>query len=293
MATSNSKPLDSNNETKSSRFGWIRISIIAILMLNIGQVVGILLSVGIALLNNEENSHYRFLSESYLPMVGVFSVLILYSFFIDKNSKKCILPATFGGLKGNTLRLGALGYMTGVFMISACVLVSFMHHNVLFSIGYTDAVYFIVAFVLVCIQSFSEEFLIHGYALHEYMSFYNPHTSVLLSSLLFALLHLVNAGLTVTAIISGIMFSTLLAFICYKFDSLWGCCALHASWNYFQNIIYGIPNSGLVSGGSLFNITQSEASLFFFDPVFGIEGTWLAISVYTCLLIALLLKKKS
>ena len=70
--------------------------------------------------------------------------------------------------------------------------------------------------------------------------------------------------------------------------------AHHAAWNFTQNFIWGLPNSGLPAVRSVFQIQSAEKSIFY-DPVFGIEGTIpvLLLTVLCCLLCYFWIRKKS
>ena len=47
-------------------------------------------------------------------------------------------------------------------------------------------------------------------------------------------------------------------------------------WNFTQDYIFGLPNSGTPSEFSLMNTTV-KGSGFFYDKTFGIEGSWFAV----------------
>ena len=67
----------------------------------------------------------------------------------------------------------------------------------------------------------------------------------------------------------GIIFSL----IVYYYNSLWAAMCFHTLWNYTQNIIFGLPNSGAVSEYSIFKLEAASAtSGFFYDVGFGVEG---------------------
>lgn len=55
---------------------------------------------------------------------------------------------------------------------------------------------------------------------------------------------------------------------------LMGICifAAHAMWNFTQDFIFGLPDSGKPAAVSIFNTTVSSSS-FFYDKDFGIEGS--------------------
>ena len=50
--------------------------------------------------------------------------------------------------------------------------------------------------------------------------------------------------------------------------------AFHAAWNYTQNIIFGLPNSGIVSEYSIFTLEAASArNGLFYNVNFGVEGS--------------------
>ena len=76
------------------------------------------------------------------------------------------------------------------------------------------------------------------------------------------------------AIVNIALMGILCSFICYYMDSLWCAMALHTAWNYTQNIILGLPNSGVVSILSIFKLDASTAlDSFAYNVGFGVEGT--------------------
>jgi len=48
----------------------------------------------------------------------------------------------------------------------------------------------------------------------------------------------------------------------------------HTAWNFSQSTVFGLPDSGEVSAYSIFTMDTSTAkSGFFYDTVFGVEGS--------------------
>ena len=71
-------------------------------------------------------------------------------------------------------------------------------------------------------------------------------------------------------------------------DSLWCAFAIHAAWNFTQNILFGLPNSGIVMPYSVFKLDAATArDSFAYNVGFGIEGTLFAdiILIIACLLL--------
>ena len=75
----------------------------------------------------------------------------------------------------------------------------------------------------------------------------------------------------------------------HYFGSLWFLMAAHMIWNYMQDFIFGLPDSGRPAAVSFLNTTVLGSS-FFYDKDFGIEGSGMAAitSILGCLLIILI-----
>ena len=70
----------------------------------------------------------------------------------------------------------------------------------------------------------------------------------------------------------------------YYYNNLWGAMAFHAAWNFTQNLIFGLPNSGIVSEYSIFALEAASArDGLFYNVNFGVEG-----SVGACALLAVI-----
>ena len=97
------------------------------------------------------------------------------------------------------------------------------------------------------------------------------------NSLFFGLLHLLNDGITVLSIVNIVVVAIFFSLIVYYTDSMWCVFMAHTVWNYTQNIIFGLPNSGIVSVFSIFRLDASTAvNSFAYNVGFGIEGTVVA-----------------
>ena len=50
--------------------------------------------------------------------------------------------------------------------------------------------------------------------------------------------------------------------------------AFHAAWNFSQSIVFGLPNSGIVSAYSVFKLDAASATNgLFYNVNFGVEGS--------------------
>ena len=70
--------------------------------------------------------------------------------------------------------------------------------------------------------------------------------------------------------------------------NFWICCGFHTGWNYTQQYLFGLPNSGMTSGFGLFR-GENAVKSFVFDPVYGNEGSLLTLVVSIIMIAVLLL----
>lgn len=139
---------------------------------------------------------------------------------------------------------------------------------------------FILIFVCVFIQSSAEEIMCRGFLQVNLLGRYKlPWMAVLVNSGVFALLHITNPGVTFLAILNILLSGILFSMIFYYFDSIWVVFLAHTAWNFMQNIILGLPNSGLTVPYSVFKLGPKPANGFAYNVNFGIEGTILACIV--------------
>jgi hypothetical protein len=77
--------------------------------------------------------------------------------------------------------------------------------------------------------------------------------------------------------------------------SIWMVMGMHAMWNFTQNLLFGLPNSGLVSEVSVFHLDAANgASNLIYDFEFGVEGALPAIIVDAAIgIVVLVLAKKN
>jgi membrane protease YdiL (CAAX protease family) len=112
---------------------------------------------------------------------------------------------------------------------------------------------FFVVFILV---GWNEELLSRGYQMQNIASGTNLFWGVVLSSSVFALLHLGNPNATWVST-AGIFFAgVFLAYGYIRTKQLWLSIGLHIGWNFFEGVVFGFPVSGL----DIYALTRIEVS---------------------------------
>ena len=105
-------------------------------------------------------------------------------------------------------------------------------------------------FILV---SFTEEILVRGYILNNLLTSMNKYFALLISSAIFALLHLFNPHISTLSFLNLFLAGVLLGASYIFTKNLWFPISLHLFWNFIQGTILGFPVSGEYSD-SLFSM---------------------------------------
>lgn len=193
----------------------------------------------------------------YFIFIGIWIFTLVYIRFTKKN--RPILKAIGKGAAGNNWKNLLMGLVIGFGLNSICVLAAWLNNDISLYYDSFQPVSLVIIFIAVFVQSSAEELVCRGFLYQRLRrSYKSPAVALIGNSLLFALLHLSNDGVTILSLIniftSGILFS----FMVYYMDSLWCAMAAHAAWNYTQNIIFGLPNSGVVAPYSVLRLDQPQ-----------------------------------
>jgi uncharacterized protein len=145
------------------------------------------------------------------------------------------------------------------------------------------------------VQGPAEEILFRGYILENLAAKFGLWWGVSVSSLSFGLLHWFNPHFGPLPFVNLVLFGVATALYKVRIDNgqLWGVFGIHTIWNWLQQVVFGLPNSGGAStpDNALFTITPN-ASLP--DPIwgggFGPEGT-LGASLVLLALIGVTLRR--
>ena len=144
------------------------------------------------------------------------------------------------------------------------------------------------------LQGAFEEILTRGYLMVNIGAKHKTITALLISSIVFAVIHGMNSGVTVLSLINLVLVAIFFGLYIICFDNIWGACAIHSVWNFVQGNFYGIKVSGNDVLDSIFISTSIPGKELINGGVFGAEGG-IANSIITVLAIVTLLmymKKK-
>lgn len=168
--------------------------------------------------------------------------------------------------------LGGLLVGFGIFTVAVllCVVTGSLKFQGLsadFSIGV-----FVLFLLGYMVQGMAEEVLCRGYFLVSVSRRYPLAVGILVNSVVFAALHLMNNGITVLAFINLTLFGVFASVYFIKRGNIWGVGAMHSIWNLAQGNIYGIRVSGIESSCSVLSSEMVAGREWINGGNFGLEG---------------------
>lgn len=247
-------------------------------------------------MNSIQLTSAMFSSDTY-TICSLFSdiIMILLVFLFCKLIQKRKIQ-TLGFTKKGAGKEYLKGMLAGFVMFSAAVLLCVVTGALKLQ-GVSDTfvlstfLWFIAGYM---IQGMAEEVLCRGYFMVSVGRRYPMIVAVILNSVAFAALHLLNPGIAPLAIVNLILFG-IFASVCFiKTDNIWLVGALHSVWNLVQGNVYGIKVSGMETSCTVFSSAMTEGREFINGGAFGLEGG-LAVTIVLVIGIAILClyKKKS
>lgn len=269
---------------------WFASALLAILLLFVGEFLGIL----IEFIPGIQYTDTVITGIMYFEFWGIWAIVLLYMAVTKKN--RPLLKYIGTGTKGNNWINLLLGLLIGAGMNGLCILVAWLHKDIALTYDSFQPIPFVIIFLTVFVQSSAEELLCRGFLYQRLRrSYKHPAVAIVGNSALFAALHLFNEGVTVLSIINILVVGILFSLMVYYMDSIWCAMAAHAAWNFTQNIIFGLPNSGITVPFSVFKLDASTArNSFAYNVGFGIEGTIFAdlVLILGCVLLFMWGRKK-
>ena len=197
-----------------------------------------------------ENNTFSWFFRGILVTIGVTLVVWVFRKFIDKKSFISL------GLQFNRLAIWDMlvgfvlsGFMVGLFF---AVLLSFGMLKIE-EIGWTSSGFspileiFLLLFGVGLATGYSEELGFRGYILQNLGEGIGLAWAVVVSCILYGLMHMSNPNSTLLSGVLIAIFGFLRIFGWLRTSQLWLSIGMHAGWNFFQGPIFGCSISGLDS----------------------------------------------
>ena len=225
----------------------------------------------------------------YFDFYGIWIVFMLV-ILIFRDNRPMWKAFLYNG-HGNTLKAVLTGSLLGFGMNGFCILMSVIMGDIKLSYSGFKAVPFFTFLLCVMIQSGAEEITNRCYLYQKLRRRYRwPVIAVLVNSLLFMSMHMANPGVTYMGLLQVFLIGVLFSLIVYYWDSLWTVIWAHTAWNFSQSIVFGLPNSGIVSKYSVFKLEAASArDGLFYSTSFGVEGSIGANGIIAAMIVLILI----
>lgn len=210
----------------------------------------------------------------YYELFSFVFILLLFIFwvkFIEKNPlstlgfvKKNWLKYLGWGISLSLLQMGVIALVYQVSGIGSFELNELSLEPILFILG---------LFPFWLLQGGTEEVATRGWLLTRIAARTNLPLAIGISSSLFGILHLGNAGVTFLSVLNIILDGVLAALLFIYTDSIWLVVAQHGTWNYVQGNLLGFQVSGTGADASIFTFTMGSGPDWLTGGEFGAEGS--------------------
>lgn len=207
--------------------------------------------------------------------------------------------SSIGFAKDGWLKKYLVGFLIGIVMMGIIVLILYgfgyitIDKNPIQPVGLSSLPVILIFLVGWIIQGGTEEVLTRGWLMNVLGARYNIVLGLIVSSLLFSFMHLLNPNVNYIAVINIALVGLFYGLCVIKTNDLWAVCGMHSAWNFAQGNLFGFEVSGNnVPVGSLMDFKLIGSDFVTggpFGPEAGIVST---IILVASILILLFLDKK-
>ena len=225
--------------------GWLRVILYVVVLMGVLFGYGIIASaISINALTGESvglaNSLTQIIVTYFILSVTIVLVTWLFKKFIDRGTFK-ELGFEWKGFEMD----GLVGLLTGPVLLGIGTIILAIAGYLTF-INFTfNGSALLVEILFMLLVAFTEEILFRGYILNNLLRSTNKWVALIITSVLFALFHSTNPGVSVLAVVNIFVAGFLLGINYIYTKNLWFAVLFHFSWNFFQGPVFGYEVSGL------------------------------------------------
>lgn len=188
----------------------------------------------------------------------------------------------------NSIRELGLGLVIGIGLVS--VIVTLLAVLGFYRVeNFNSWIIIIEAFFLFGIGAFIQELVIRGILFRIVEEVLGSWITIIIVSCIFGLIHTLNENATLLSIISLIVSDILLMAAFIYTRKIWMVWGIHFGWNFFQDGIFGMPNSGITQLPSWINPIISGPE-WITGGSWGIEASYISILLLVTVGIVILKK---
>ncbi len=249
---------------------WIGSELVGPFSLVIGFLVDFF-SPGNGTASIQEFFYHYFL---YYELFSFVIILFLFMFWVKVIEKNDL--SSLGFVKRNWLKYLAWGILTSLVQMGVIALiyqVSGIGSFVLNELSLEPLLFILGLFPFWLLQGGTEEVATRGWLLTRIAARTNLPLAIAISSSLFGILHMGNAGVTFLSVLNIILDGVLAGLLFIYTDSIWLVVAQHGTWNYVQGNLLGFQVSGTGADASIFSFTMGDGPDWLTGGAFGAEGS--------------------
>lgn len=210
----------------------------------------------------------------YYELFSFVIILILFIFWVKVIEKNPL--SSLGFVKRNWLKYLGWGILLSLLQMGVIALVyqvSGIGSFELNELSLEPILFILGLFPFWLLQGGTEEVATRGWLLTRIAARTNLPIAIAISSSLFGILHLGNAGVTFLSLLNIILDGVLAALLFIYTDSIWLVVAQHGTWNYVQGNLLGFQVSGTGADASIFSFTMGSGPDWLTGGAFGAEGS--------------------
>jgi membrane protease YdiL (CAAX protease family) len=276
---------------------WYKHPVICLLVASVfialGYVVGGILSI-VVFTNPYVGDGNITQNSAYSALVTGLFVYIFYFIYLKFYEKRPFEELTFKhGIRSTLLEI-IYGLLSGTLLVSFLVLI-FLIFGLYTAGSKLESVsldIFVYTFIIIGIGSaFLEELIFRGVIFRLTENWLGSWNAILLSGLLFGLVHITNPNSTVfSSVAISLEAGVLLAAVYMLTRRLWMVIGLHAAWNAVQGLVFGIPVSGIFINGLMQIEAVPGKNELLTGGKFGLEASLITIIMLTSISILILIR---
>lgn len=210
----------------------------------------------------------------YYELFSFVFILLLFIFWVKVIEKNSL--STLGFVKRNWLKYLGWGILLSLLQMGVIALVyqvGGIGNFELNELSLEPILFILGLFPFWLLQGGTEEVATRGWLLTRIAARTNLPLAIGISSSLFGILHMGNAGVTLLSVLNIILDGVLAALLFIYSDSIWLVVAQHGSWNYVQGNLLGFQVSGTGADASIFSFTMGSGPDWLTGGEFGAEGS--------------------
>ena len=234
-----------------------------------------------------------FVLEYYTPLIASVLFFLLVCAVTKKN--RFLLDVVRPSKERRSMSKLGIGILLGFLTNFFCILCALLHGDIKLYLDFSSAEIPVMIFAFICVffQSTSEELWCRVFMYDRINVHYPLWVAIVVNGTVFGLLHSANPGISALAMADLIICGLAYSLLRWYSGSIWTCFGIHTMWNFTQNFLFGLPNSGLVSEASVFHLDAATGiSNLIYSYECGVEGAVPAVFIDLLLIVVIMVLAK-